>query len=555
MTLLSDPIVADDPTPRPVAKSGRWLLSRPLPVAVVVFIVTALLAGLLISRQEQYRLATARLEAAALASERAQAVAIVIERARSIADALAVMTRRDDMPGSDSEAVASRLVHHSPGIVELHIVRSGVDRPIFTVRGDEYPDGAEELREKLLADNPPASNRKFERLTLLGPVFGPQGESFAALRVPIVAEGGRGPREVWGFAIVVLAIPRILSAAQLGYLQERGYAYELTRLPVDGRDRQVLGAAPRTKLVDPVEQVIPVADDAWTLRVSPIEGWTNVSVYYGKGILGLVLSVLLTWQALRLARLIGAAKTHEAQLELRVGQRTADLQRFAEITAHHLREPARRIANYAGLLQVQLADKIDDGEVFRSLEFMTQQSTRLQNLLHDLELYLAADQPRGNIEPCSVQQVLASVLKRLTPQIAETEARIRLGDLPPTWIDAPRLADLFRIAIDNALRHARGAQRLCIDIAGEHCGHCVRYHIDDNGPGIDREYRSRVFRIFERLSSTCPGTGAGLAIFRRIAESAGGRASLEEAPGGGCRVVLELPTDGGEASTSVEERS
>lgn len=551
VTVLSDPLVAENPTSRRVGRAVWRLWSRPLPVAVSLFIVTAILFGTWISRHESYRLATLHREAEALTSERAQAIAIVVERALSIAGALAVVIRRDDAPAPDFQAAASRLLRDSPGFVELRIVRREAMRPIFTARSNPYPDDIAEIRERLLADSPPMPNRKFERLTLLGPVFGPQGESLVALRLPIATEDSH---EIWGFAVLMLAVPKILSAANLGYLRERGYAYELAGPPMEGGDRPVLSAVPQTKLTDPVEQMIFIADDAWILRVAPHEGWTSVPSYYGKWTLGLLLSALLAWQAARLARLLALAKNHEIELELRVGQRTADLQRFAEIAAHHLREPARRIASYAGLLQARLAGRTDDAEILRSLDFMTQQSTRLQNLLHDVELYLAADQPRGKVEACNVPDVLAGVLKGLSPQIADAKARVRLGNLPPTWIDAPRLANLFRIAIDNALRHARGAQRLCIDIAGEQCANGVRYHIDDNGPGIDREYRNRVFRVFERLSSTCPGTGAGLAIFRRIAESAGGGARLEEAPGGGCRVVLELPAQASEVSSSAGER-
>jgi signal transduction histidine kinase len=82
---------------------------------------------------------------------------------------------------------------------------------------------------------------------------------------------------------------------------------------------------------------------------------------------------------------------------------------------------------------------------------------------------------------------------------------------------------------------------LRIDIGGEQSGALVRYQISDNGPGVEEAYRGRVFRVFERLSSGGEGTGVGLAILRRIVESAGGHAWLEETSGGGCRLVLELP--------------
>jgi light-regulated signal transduction histidine kinase (bacteriophytochrome) len=84
---------------------------------------------------------------------------------------------------------------------------------------------------------------------------------------------------------------------------------------------------------------------------------------------------------------------------------------------------------------------------------------------------------------------------------------------------------------------------LHIEIEGERQESKVRYSISDNGPGVEAQYRERVFRVFERLTSddTVDSTGIGLAILRRVAESCNGRAWIEEAPGGGCRLLVELP--------------
>ena len=91
------------------------------------------------------------------------------------------------------------------------------------------------------------------------------------------------------------------------------------------------------------------------------------------------------------------------------------------------------------------------------------------------------------------------------------------------------------------MQHGRSDQSLHITIDGKQNGKHVRYGISDNGPGIEKEYRERVFRVFEHLASGSEGTGIGLAIVRRIAESCGGRAWIEEAPSGGCCVLFELP--------------
>jgi signal transduction histidine kinase len=226
-----------------------------------------------------------------------------------------------------------------------------------------------------------------------------------------------------------------------------------------------------------------------------------------------------------------------------------DLQRMAEVTAHHLQEPARRMASYAERLSTQLAGKLDDPEARLSLDIIGQQARYQQALLRDIERYLAADQPRGKLALTDARQTIASILARMQDRISAAGAEITVGELPPAWIDAPRLADLFEVVLDNALQHGtaeksalagRQAAPLLITLDGERVGSRVRYRISDNGPGIETQYRERVFRAFERLESGGDGTGIGLAIVRRIAESCGGRAWIEETPGGGCSVRFEI---------------
>jgi signal transduction histidine kinase len=65
--------------------------------------------------------------------------------------------------------------------------------------------------------------------------------------------------------------------------------------------------------------------------------------------------------------------------------------------------------------------------------------------------------------------------------------------------------------------------------------------IDDDGPGLPAERREEVFERGRRLDQSVPGSGLGLAIVRDLAEIYGGRVALEDAPGGGLRVRLELP--------------
>jgi PAS domain S-box-containing protein len=237
--------------------------------------------------------------------------------------------------------------------------------------------------------------------------------------------------------------------------------------------------------------------------------------------------------------------TVRKKAEEALSRANADLQRFTEVTAHHLQEPARRIASYADLLGKQLSGKLDDSQAKLSLDFINQQARYLQNLLRDVQRYLAADQPMGTVQQVDTPAVVAQVVHMLAPQVAASGAQIAVGELPPVWFDAQRLGEVFELLLDNALRHGvpgnTPARPLHIRVEGACEGAVVRLRVSDNGPGIEAQYHERVFRAFERLQAGSTDSGIGLALVRRIVESAGGRTWIEDAAGGGCCVCLELP--------------
>lgn len=243
---------------------------------------------------------------------------------------------------------------------------------------------------------------------------------------------------------------------------------------------------------------------------------------------------------------ITAAKRAEEEREsllLSLSRAHADLQRFAEVSAHHLQEPARRLVTYAQRLSATLPEAAPDDDATVSLHFIQQAATRLRNLIRDIQLYLSADQPLAPIANVDAGRIVAAALDKHAKAIREAGAEIIVGVLPPAMIDAPRLSEVFEILIGNALKYCRPGVTPHIRVEGEQIGGIVRYRVVDNGIGIPEKYRERVFQVFERLH---PGggdgrTGIGLAIVRRIVESRGGRVWIEEAEGGaGAVVVAEL---------------
>jgi len=242
----------------------------------------------------------------------------------------------------------------------------------------------------------------------------------------------------------------------------------------------------------------------------------------------------------------------EAALKLRskaLERANADLTRFADVSAHHLMEPTRRLTSYAQQLRARISTLpggIQDDELRSSLDYIEQDASRLRTMVRDVQLYLAAGTPRGEITMEDPGAILSVLQQHLAPQLSSQRVTLDIGSLPMAMLDRPRLTDLFSVLLDNALRHGQSADpniASTIHISGEREKGLSRFRISDNGCGIPGEYLERVFEIFERLSmkNSEGGTGIGLSIARRIVESRHGKIWIENLPEGGAKVIFELP--------------
>ncbi|HOL65284.1 MAG TPA: ATP-binding protein [Accumulibacter sp.] len=508
--------------------------------ALFSFVLTLLLAAGLIWRQEDSRLREARNLADNLATEYASTLQNTLERSLGSTYALAAVLHNYKGLIPDFEATASALLRSYPGVIAFQLAPGGIVSQVAPLRGNEGMVGYNLLHDTL-RNRDAFLARKTRQLTVSGPINLAHGGTAIVGRLPVFLDDGLGANPFWGFVVVLVAFPKTLGTTQLAELRERGYDYELSRRDTGSLENVVIGASTPQPLRQPVERSLRLANATWILKVAPVSGWYEESTLYRKAFIGLLCSLFIAWLTAFQMNLVARIKEHERTLKLQAEQRTDDLQRFAELSSRHLQEPARRLSSYAERLQQQLAGRLRDGEVQLSLNLITQQATRLQHLLRDVESYLVADQPIGEIVICDTGEIVNNIVRKLNPALLELGIRIRVGTLPPALIDAARLAEVFTVALDNAVLHGRSEHALQIIIDGDRRGNDVYYRVSDNGPGVAEENRERVFRIFERLSTEGEGTGVGLAILRRICESVGGSAWLEETPGGGCRLVIKLP--------------
>ncbi|HEX4134818.1 MAG TPA: ATP-binding protein [Bryobacteraceae bacterium] len=271
---------------------------------------------------------------------------------------------------------------------------------------------------------------------------------------------------------------------------------------------------------------------------------------------GVLLNISLTISPIRDAqgRIVGASKTarditehvrqqqalKEANAALR--QANSDLQQFAYSASHDLQEPLRMVRAYSELLQRRFGGQLgQDGDEF--IRHTVDGAIRMDNLLRDLRTYIrisAADRKSG--EETDAGEVLNKALANLQSVIDASGASIHAAPLPRVRMLEFELQQVFQNLIVNAIRY-RASEPPDIHISATPRDGAWLFSVQDNGIGIEPQFRDQIFGIFKRLhtNTAYPGTGIGLAICQRIFERAGGRIWVESESGKGSTFYFTIP--------------
>jgi PAS domain S-box-containing protein len=246
--------------------------------------------------------------------------------------------------------------------------------------------------------------------------------------------------------------------------------------------------------------------------------------------------------------LIGRNITESKRITRELEQRTRELERsnseleqFAYSASHDLQEPLRMVASYVQLLQRRYQGKLDsDADDF--IGYAVDGATRMKALINDVLTYSRAGRGKP-LKPVEVKKALEWALSNLSLLISESKVVVTCDPMPTVLGDESQLGELFQNLIGNAIKF-RGPQPLEIHVCATVRNSEWLFAIRDNGIGIEPQYFSRIFLMFQRLHGPqqYPGTGIGLAICRRIVERHGGQIWVESTPGNGTTFFFTLLT-------------
>ena len=221
---------------------------------------------------------------------------------------------------------------------------------------------------------------------------------------------------------------------------------------------------------------------------------------------------------------------------------TREFDAFRYTLSHDLLSPLRTLQEMARILVREHIQHLPpDASIF--LSHFSQGTNKLADRVVALIRLVRLNAQPLDCHRVDVSHLVSEVVTELRA-IHGDKATVVVGKLPDVQADAELVRQLFANLLANAFKFSRNARDPRIEIGSEPGEGRNTYFVVDNGAGFDMKYASRLFGLFQRMHGEAQfeGTGAGLAIARRIVERHGGMIRAEAMKDQGAKFSFTLPS-------------
>ena len=236
-----------------------------------------------------------------------------------------------------------------------------------------------------------------------------------------------------------------------------------------------------------------------------------------------------------------AAEEKLAILATELQRSNRDLDQFAAIASHDLKEPLVTVGGFLALLKRRHGGDLD-AETNRHIRHALGNVERMERLILDLLEYSRVGTHSKPFQVVDSSTILENTLKNLAGTLHSKGALVTHDPLPEIIADSTQIGQLFQNLIGNAIKFCRcDTPRVHVSALCKEREHI--FYVQDNGIGIAPEYAEEIFAAFRRLhdGDEFPGTGLGLSTCARIVERHRGRIWVESKPGEGSTFCFTLP--------------
>ncbi len=219
-----------------------------------------------------------------------------------------------------------------------------------------------------------------------------------------------------------------------------------------------------------------------------------------------------------------------------------ELETFAYVCSHDLKEPLRTISSFIHLIHRHNAGTFDS-TTQEYFGFVQKGVERMRHLIEDILVYSKVDPENVHHTIISIESIISEIKETLSTRLKESKTTIEANYFPEIYGDYTQITQLFRNLIENSIKF-RSFSPPIIKIEATSKGGYWHFTVRDNGIGIPQEYQEKVFLMFERLHGRekYEGSGIGLALCKKIVEYHGGEIGVSSNEFGGCDFYFTLPT-------------
>lgn len=324
-------------------------------------------------------------------------------------------------------------------------------------------------------------------------------------------------------------------AARFGMTAERMIGTTLWSLARTPAQRQVLESVLDSSPDTPIRTrehryEAPDGSEHWVL-------WTSVATFDEAGKVREVVAI---------GRDITEVKRQHQKLEAQARElkkKNEALDQFTATVSHDLKAPLRHLSMFSEMI----ADDVHAGRFDDVPEYAAQlrkSTARMRRIIDSLLDYAQIAWHIAELRPVPLAEVVRDALALLEGHVAESAAEIEVGALPEVMGDPELLRRLAQNLIGNAIKYRRPDTPPRVRVYGHAERDGVRFVVEDEGIGIEPQHAERIFEVFYRLhrdETVYHGTGIGLALARRIAESHEGTITVDAGYGPGARFVVTFP--------------
>lgn len=306
-----------------------------------------------------------------------------------------------------------------------------------------------------------------------------------------------------------------------------------------GADAYIVKPVEPLRLLDIVKEKLKEQDEREKMSLEAVKKWIVKQV--GKNTSDLTEHKKTKREARDLIEILDSYNRLLQETNRLLEQSNAELENYTYVVSHDLKAPLRAIRSFSSFLLEDYGAEIDDtGQDY--LNRIVKAAESMNALIEDLLLLSRVGRKFTKVEMVDLNDLLEEIVSDLKPMIEKRNSEVVVNKLPKISIQRTWIKQLFMNLIDNGLKFNE-SKTPRVEVKCSAGAKDYMFSVQDNGIGIKQQYHRRIFNLFERLNGKeeYEGTGAGLAICKRVVENFGGRIWVESTLGKGSTFFFTIP--------------